>query len=287
MVGRARDLLTPFGPAEPVVLATGGFHILVSLSREILKIEMEPPHPRMSELVGIRAGRASRQAIATILKDLRGTPTFQLLDDFAGASLVAAWIWTQWLTPPRRVGPAAGRTGTMIDVCTGFAEGGTSYNPDGSPDYLNQSSALVEPLENPDDPAGWHAMPVQQGPQNRRSRRIDLWREGGLIKVDAGFQDSGSNPGGGRTAVHEYRLFAEIDAASDELVAMEALPLILPYQECPGAAGKATRMIGHKVTDFRNDVLETLTGTLGCTHLNDVLRSLADVPALAKDLPEQ
>ena len=44
-------------------------------------------------------------------------------------------------------------------------------------------------------------------------------------------------------------------------------------------------MIGHKVTDFRNDVLETLPGTLGCTHLNDVLRSFADVPKLAKYLP--
>jgi hypothetical protein len=33
-------------------------------------------------------------------------------------------------------------------------------------------------------------------------------------------------------------------------------------------------------------VLETLPSTLGCTHLNDVLRALADVPELAGLLPE-
>ena len=285
LVGRARDLLTPFEPAEPVVLATGGFHILSSPLREILTIDVEPTHARIQELVGVRAGRASRLAIARILKDLTGTPAFQLLDDFAGASLVAAWIWSRWINPPHHPGSTAGKNGSLIDVCTGFTEGGTAYLPDGTADYLNQSFAVVEPLENPDDPEGWHAMPVQQGPQNRRARRLDLWREGGLIKVDAGFQDSGSNPDGGRTAIHEYRVYAEIDEASDTLVALQALPLILPYHECPGAAVKVSRMIGHKVMDFRNDVLETLPGTLGCTHLNDVLRSFADVPELAKSLP--
>ena len=128
-------------------------------------------------------------------------------------------------------------------------------------------------------------MPVQEGPQKRRARRIDLWRDGGLIKVDAGFQDSGSNPEGGRTAVHEYRVFAEIDAASGTVLALQALPLILPYRECPGASVKATRMIGQNVAQFRQSVLDTLPGTLGCTHLNDVLRALSDAPMLARLLP--
>jgi hypothetical protein len=32
-------------------------------------------------------------------------------------------------------------------------------------------------------------------------------------------------------------------------------------------------------------VLERLRGPLGCTHLNDMLRALADVPDLARHLP--
>jgi hypothetical protein len=173
----------------------------------------------------------------------------------------------------------------MIDICTGFAAGGSAHTPEGRPNATNQSSTDVCPLEHPDDPDGWHAMPLQEGPCMRRARRIDVWREDGLIKVDAGFQDSGSNPAGGRTALHEYRVHAEVDPGSGVLTALQVLPMVLPFRECPGAAIKATRLIGHKVADFRDDVLETLPGTAGCTHLNDVLRALSDVPLLAGRLP--
>jgi len=279
MTGLARDLLTP-ATGEPVVLAVGGFEILTS-RREIVTIDLTPPHPRAQELVGVRAGGASRLALSRVLGDIRGTPTYQLLDDFAGASLVAGWIWLRWMD---RMPASGGRR--MVNVCTGFAEGASSLDADGFSRMEIQSHTEVGPQENPEDPEGWHVMPVQeQRPQQRRTRRIDLWREGGLIKADVGFQDSGSSPLGGRTAVHEYRVFADIDEATGLLTALQSLPLILPYAECPGAAVKAQRMIGRKVAGFREDVPETLSHALGCTHLNDVLRSLADVPALARLLP--
>ncbi|MDP3905969.1 DUF2889 domain-containing protein [Novosphingobium sp.] len=291
MVGRARDLLTPADGGEPRVLDSAEFRITASPIREILAIETTPAHPRVPELVGVRAGGASRQVLAGTLGELRGTPLFQLLDDYAGASLVAGWIWSQWrgdwASAPQRSAQqsTAGRKGRMDDICTGFTVGGSGFKPDGTPDNVNQSFTAVGPLENSDDPLGWHSMPFQEGPQKRRARRIDVWREDGLIKVDAGFQDSGSNPQGGRTAVHEYRVFAEIDCGTGQLLALQALPLILPYRECPGASVKATRMIGRNVAEFRDAVLETLPGTLGCTHLNDALRALADVPALIRLLP--
>lgn len=287
MIGRARDLLTPSDGGEPQVLDAAQFRIMASPAREILSIETDPVHPRSQELVGVRAGGASRVVLGEKLGDILGTPLFQLLDDFAGASLVAGWIWSRWtddwMARAQRVGvqQTAGRRGQMVNICTGFAEGASSLRPDGAPDSINQSSAEVGPLEHPEDAAGWHAMPHQEGPQIRRARRLDLWREDGLIKVDAGFQDSGSNPNGGRTAIHEYRVFAEIDAETGVLVALQALPLILPYRECPGASVKATRMIGRRVANFRAEVLGALPGPLGCTHLNDVLRGLADVPRLA------
>ena len=287
MVGRARDLLTPL-EGDPVELAAGGYHIVASPLREILEIELSPAHPRAQELVGVRAGGASRRAIAEALGDLRGTPTFQVLDDFAGASLVAGWIWSQWrgdwASGPQRGAQqsTAGRKGAMLDICTGFAAGGSAFKADGTPDNVNQSFTEVGPLEHPDDAAGWHPMPHQEGPRKRRARRIDLWLQNDLIMVDAGFQDSGSNPAGGRTAIHEYRLYAEIDPATSRLVALQALPLILPYRECPGASVKATRLIGSDVREFRDSVVEVLPSTLGCTHLNDVLRALSDVPELAR-----
>jgi hypothetical protein len=266
MIGRARDLLTPVDGSEPRVLATGQFRIMASPIREILSIEASTDHPRLQEMVGVRAGGASRVALADKLGDLAGTPLFQLLDDYAGASLVAGWIWSQWsddwMARSREAGTrsTAGKGGKMLNVCTGFAEGASSLHEDGSSNTVDQSYSEVGPLENPDDAIGWHPMPFQQGPQKRRSRRIDLWREDGLTKI-------------------------EVDEASGKLVALQVLPMILPFRECPGAAVKATRMIGQNVAAFRGAVLETLPSTLGCTHLNDVLRALSDVPALARLLP--
>ena len=292
MSGRARDLLTPF-EGEPVVLASGEFRIRTSPIREIVEIDVAPHHARAQDMVGVRAGGASRQALAATLGDLRGTPLFQVLDDFAGASLVAGWIWSRWSDDwharmaSQKLKSTAGNKGRMVNICTGFTEGGSSLSEDGSVDHSDQSATEVGPLANPDDPAGWHDMPVQEGrPLARRARRIDIWRAEGVLKVDAGFQDSGPNPGGTRTAIHEYRVYAEIDEADGTLLALQALPLILPFRECPGASMKAARMVGQNVGEFRQSVLDTLVGTIGCTHLNDVLRALADVPALAAMLPK-
>jgi hypothetical protein len=196
MTGRARDLLTPADNATPVVLDTAGFQMTVSPIREIQAVETSPAHPRAPELVGVRAGGASRVALGEIMGDARGTPLFQLLDDFAGASLVAGWIWSQWtddwMAHARRSGgqATAGNKGRMNDICTGFAEGSSAFKPDGTPDNINQSSAEVGPLENPDDAAGWHAMP------HNRARR-NVAREGSTSGAKA--RRSRSMPGS-RTA---------------------------------------------------------------------------------------
>jgi hypothetical protein len=292
MTGAARDLLTPLA-GEAVELAKGEFRILASPMREIIEISASPEHPRLGEMIGVRAGGASRHALAATLGDIRGTPTFQLLDDFAGASLVAGWNWSRWTDDwqKRMVShtqkPAAGKKGRMVNICTGFTEGASSLFDDGSVDHADQSATEVGPLVNPDDPVGWHPMPEQQGrPMARRARRIDIWRAEDVIKVDAGFQDSGPNPQGTRTAIHEYRVYAEIDEATGRLLSLQALPLILPFRECPGASMKAARMVGTPVGEFRQAVLDTLVGTVGCTHLNDVLRAFADVPSLIAMLPK-
>ena len=290
MAGHARDLLTQADGGAPRVLDTAAYRLDVSPSRQILQIATDPPQPWADELVGIRAGSDSRRMIATILGDLAGTPLYQILDDFAGASLVARWIWSQWLDDWATYAQDAdrqkthGRAGNMVNICTGFAEGSSALLPGRLHDAAAENAAAVGPLENPADPAGWHAMPIQTGPAMRRGRRIDLWRDRDLLIVDAAFQDSGTTPAAGRKGVHEYRVYAEINAATGVLASLQVLPLILPFAECPGAAVKAARMVGQKVQDFRGAVLDTLPETLGCTHLNDVLRALADVPRLAQDL---
>jgi len=282
MTGRARDLLTD-ADGEGGVLATTSFQITASVDREILDILAAPPHPNLQDLVGARAGGASRTALEAALGDARGSPLYQLIDDFAGASLVANGIWASW-NPAWDPGPS--RRKKMEDICTGFAAGASSLLEDGTVHLAVLSRAEVGPLEDPADPLSWHELPMQVGPKMRRARRIDLWREGDVIKVDAYFQDSGGMPSGMRLAIHEYRVYAEVEEGTGRLLALQALPLVLPFRECPGASVKATRLVGRAVADFRASVPEVLGSTLGCTHLNDVLRGLADVPLLATLLPK-
>jgi len=290
MTGTARDILTPANGESPTVLGTGSYRMLVSPRREILDLETSPPDQRAAELVGVRAGGESRRQMSAVIGDLIGTPLYQILDDFAGASLVAAWIWSQWMEdweefsnkPEQR--QSHGRNGTMLNICTGFAEGSSALAKIGTKAQNFEGAPHVGPLVNDEDPMGWHQMPEQSGPAMRRARRIDVWREGDMLMVDAGFQDSGTSPQGGRRGVHEYRVYAEIDVRTGTLLSLQALPLILPFVECPGASIKATRMVGQNISKFRDTVLEVLPATLGCTHLNDVLRALADVPSLAGHL---
>ena len=289
LIGAGRDIVTPAAGASPIEAASGGFTITASPQREILAITTTPCHMHEQELVGVRAGGASRAALGALMGDIRGSPLFQLLDDFAGASLVAPWIWSEWTADwaaDRREATAnAGHAARMENICTGFAAGSTALTATGQANHDLQSRTEVGPLENEDDPGGWHPLGVQTGAQGRRARWIDLHRNGEMLRVDAGFQDSCSNPHGGRTAVHEYRIDAEIDPKTMRLAAIRARPLILPYAECPGAALNVGRLVGHEVSTLREGVPSTLPGALGCTHLNDVIRALADVPVLAGFLP--
>jgi Protein of unknown function (DUF2889) len=292
MQGRARDLLTPADGSTPVVLAEDTFTILASPMREILTIVVSPDRPEVRQLVGVRAGGQSRKALGEIMEHERqlGTPLFLLLDDFAGASLVAGWIWSRWIPDwaarAQQAGTrsTAGRGGQMEGVCTGFAPGSSALHRDGTSEMNNQNCMEVPSLVNPADPLGWHQFGEQPGVGKRRARRIDVWRDGDGVQIDVGFQDSGTSPtGGDRIAIHEYTVRARA-GADQRLAALDITPHILPFRECPGAVEQAHRVLGLPLGELRARVLDTLRGTLGCTHLNDVLRSMAEVPQLAAHL---
>jgi Protein of unknown function (DUF2889) len=285
MEGKARDILTPVAGGAPKVLGEGRYTIKASPMREIREVAVMPDHASAQQMVGIRGGGASRIALGRIMGSIAGTPLYQILDDFAGASLVSGWIWSiwteDWMARMRESASTQIRH-KMVNICTGFANEASSLTEDGMPDSIGQSKTEVGSLVNPDDPLGWHDLPHQRGTRFRRARRIDMWRQDGFIRCDVGFQDSGLNPLGTRVAVHEYQVAVTVDPADMTVVALDATPRILPYRECPGAVNNIHRLIGRNVGDFRQDVLDTLPGILGCTHLNDVLRALADVPVLAE-----
>jgi hypothetical protein len=60
-----------------------------------------------------------------------------------------------------------------------------------------------------------------------------------------------------------------------------AEPRVLPYGECPRAAAAPQLLVGQHVSSAATAMPAELAGIASCTHLNDLLRALACVPALA------
>jgi len=290
MVGRGRDLLTPADGSAPAVLAQSQFRMRISDAREILEIEVSPTHPNAANLCGGSGGKSNRNRLQAEMGDCEGSLLYQLLDDFSGASLVCIWARLLWqeITDPAAFRLLLPQIETaqvhQVDVCIGLAKGSSRHRRTGDFTLLDDFTPVPD-LRHPLDPEGWHDFADAHGPQSRRSRRIDLWlEEPGTIAVDSAFQDSAMHPQQGRIAVHEYGLSGAVDRTSGVLARFEPDARILPYPECPAATIEAQRMAGLPVAGFRNSVREALPGVLGCTHLNDVLRALADVPRLAQAL---
>ncbi|MET0588547.1 MAG: DUF2889 domain-containing protein, partial [Novosphingobium sp.] len=147
----------------------------------------------------------------------------------------------------------------------------------------NVADADAGDLRNPVDPQGWHELPENDGPGFRRARRIDVTRDDAnrLIRIDAAFQDSAKRKVGGRVAIHEYNLSVAADSETLEILSLQPEARILPFSECPGAVHNTQRLVGSRISDIREEVLANLRGPQGCTHLNDALRALAEVPKLA------
>jgi hypothetical protein len=288
-VGRARDIVTP-GPSDaPIVCREDAFEASLRPDRTIIAIEATPARAALSRLVGARGGGGLRQVLEDAVPEERrdATPLYLILDDIAGTSLVAGWAWSQWDPDWLANGRAAmkgfdlekafkSRTG----ICSGFAPGSSAFDPD-----TDRSGTPAPDLRHPDDPEGWHAFTVQSGVGMRRARRIDVWLDN-VIVVDSAFQDSATTPAGSRAVVHEYRLHLTADPASLRVLSVEAGPRVLPFVECTSAPANLGRLIGTSLPDLRDRVLAELRGTAGCTHLNDALRALAEVPALVDRLTE-
>jgi DUF2889 family protein len=290
LVGRCRDLLTPLA-GEPSVLAQARLQVGIGPDRVIERVESEPSFGALHGIVGARGGGNLRSVINDVVPEVQHecTPLYLLLDDVAGASLIAGFAWIRWSKempglaerfrnhPPRY----------MEGICSGFRPGASSLNSDGTTSGIPHNVAPVPPLVDPDDAVGWHELDPEPRVGMRRARRIDVYLEGKRIVIDAMFRDSSWEPDGTEIAVHEYQVDATVDLATGVVRSVAAEPRVLPYRECSGAAPNASWLAGAPVGELRTEVLERLRLTDCCTHLNDALRALAEVPILASALTQR
>ncbi len=290
LLGRSRDLLTPVDDSSPIVLCEDTLSAVAGPDRVLTEISTTPELEKLEVLVGLKGGL--RAKIVETFPELvqEGRPLYLLLDDISGATLVSGFTFTHW--DPAGVGifnndvdPALkSRKLSMVNICAGFQEGSSALGVDGPP--AKHSIQPVENLPVGDDPFAWHELFDTQRVSARRARRIDVWREGNEWVIDAFFQDSGTSPSGQRIAVHEYTVAARVDGSTGIVIAIKAIPQVLPFQECPMATLAVGRLVGQKIREFRTVVNELLPGSDGCTHMNDTLRALAEVPMLVEQLPK-
>lgn len=284
--GRARDLLTTDGGTR--VLADDVLRATIGEGRVYESLFTFPDRPALQAMVGERGPGSSRRAMSALVPEDRdsGTPLYLLLDDLPGIALVSGQLSVEWLTQDERAQRSTGRfAGVRVNMCSGYADGSDAIEA-ASQGLMTHQVRPVRPLVRADDSLAWHAhQPETDEPAMRRARRIDVWVDD-VIHVDAFFQDSCTTPSGVRIAVHEYVLAATADAATGVVLTLTADPRILPFDACPAAAANVDRLIGVPLGEFRQAVLDRLPGALGCTHLNDALRALAEVPILASALQQ-
>jgi len=296
LVGRSRDLLTPLR-GEPRVVGEASMLVGLARYRTVTSIEVTPEREGVEGLVGTVGGSELRAAIDRALPGERAaaTPLHLLLDDIAGTSLISNFVWTraepELLERMRREAASSGgplspgfgvRKGRV--VCSGLRPDGwaqTHWKHEMSPGH---TVVPAGDIRSPDDPLAWHEFPPDPELGMRRHRRIDVWRDGDVLRVDAFFRDACWEPDGSQIALHEYSVLAEIDASSLTLTSVEATPRALPFPECQWAAPHAEGLLGMPVSEFRTSVQETLTELRACTHLNDMLRCLAEIPALVASI---
>jgi hypothetical protein len=284
--GRARDLRTG-ADGSVVVLDDATVDAEVGPGQVVEHVTATPARVDTGAFAGhpiTKGFRARLDAVASDERDAR-TPLFLLLDELPIAAVISGYA--DLYTSPEPPGGSGSWDGalTQADICAGWATEAhmiTTIRAEGRMPVPLGPRAL-EPVA---DDLGWHGLDHLPPGAMRRRRRLDVFLgDDHLVGVDAMFRDTHVDADTGvETVLHEWWVDAAVDPRSHVVQRAAARPGPLPWGECPSAAGSAARLVGHAAGTLRDLVRRDLRGTSTCTHLNDLLRSLADVPALAARL---
>lgn len=278
--GRARDLKTARDGTTTEVGHARLEATVEMIARVVQHLEVEPTVANMY-LVGAPAMSGFRAAVDKAAPDLRPRRDlrYTLLDDVPVATLISGHA----LSASGALGKGT-KSGYLpvADQCAGFVTGGSLMTSFESGDPAVVTGPRAPELEDPADPLAWHDMAPLPIHGMRRRRRLDVHQgsDSPEVLIDAMFRDSYVRADSTETIIHEYTLEASVDPDTGIIMQSHAVPRVLPWQECPGAVASATRITGMKLDELGLRVRRELFGTSTCTHLNDLLRSVADAAAL-------
>lgn len=281
LAGAARDLVSAASSAT--VVASAAVTAEVDSAGELASLDLGNSSLDGNLLLGRLVGPGFRKCLETAFPDelAATTPLALLLDDLPVAALISGYA--KLYTGAIPTDHAA--TSMKADICSGWREGGTMLRSVragfGVPVTIGPAAPELAD-ERSVDRQGWHDLPPLPAGAMRRRRLLDVQVTDQAWQVTAMFRDTHRDGDGGETILHEYSLTAVVEATTGRFTRCAAVPQVLPWVECPVAAASADRLVGERAADVRSFVRSALRGTSTCTHLNDLLRSLSDVPALAE-----
>jgi hypothetical protein len=301
LVGIGRDLHTA-ADGTATVLEAGAMEATIDYAdaQRVRDLGSTPAIDGIEQLIGRSASTGFRAALNDVVagQDVIGRPVYQLLDDLPVAVLISGYSPQQELATRgtwadvearalQRRKPEGLDLIQQADLCAGWRADGTIIQglQEGLPPVVTGPDAPS--LVVADDPWAWHDMTGElPAHAMRRRRRIDVLPapDGGPLVIDAMFRDSHVDDEGTETVVHEYTVLAHVDPHDWRVLDAHATPRVLPWFECPEAAASATRLAGDPLAGLRARVRAEFLGSTTCTHLNDALRALEDVPVLAQHL---
>ncbi len=290
LVGRGRDLLTPAdGDPRPVALD----HVTMEIDRQtITSVESRRQHRGVQALLGSSTARGARAALGAALGGETASLLRFILDDVPIVTRVGGIAWSQHERPASTGGEGSQESSAVRErirhgptICSGLRAGGyKDISFDRGivwPHHFRLAGELMEPR----DPWAWHEIDPAPSICFRCRRRMDVSSDGsGMFQVDAHYRDSVWGNKNTELALHEYSMRAAVVAATGTLHSISVEPRVLPFPECPTVSKHASILEGSLVIDFSTSVGRRLRGLECCTHLNDMLRGLVEVPGLTKFL---
>jgi hypothetical protein len=278
LAGRAQDVLTRRDGTGSVV-APAELTATLDPARKLQALHADPDGDLAAVLVGAPVASGFRRLVDAAVPGHRQaqSPLYLLLDDLPVAALISGYA--ELYFRPDLVGDRPSGH-PRADVCSGWRADGTMMNAIRDEGRIPVPiGPAAPPLGREGDDLSWHRLEPLPAGAMRRHRRLDVYRDGPL-RVDAMFRDTHVDPDGVETVLHEYSIDATVDDGL-RITSIEATPRVLPWTECPWAAPSATRLCGEPVPGLRRLVRNNFHGVETCTHLNDMLRSLADIAPLA------
>jgi hypothetical protein len=285
---RGRDLRTALDGTAVIVDVVAVRAVLLGPMRTIAEITADPPAPELDALVGESAMVGFRKALAALPDPVApvGSLLHLLLDDLVGAALVAGYgeVQAGTMVPGGPDPQAHARLEMQRDLCAGWAaDGGMMRSAETHGTVPMPPDFPAPTLERDDDPLALHAVEPMPAHGMRRRRRLDLVADGaGRATFDVHFRDSHAAEDNDEGIIHEYSLEGVVGDRRLEALTTEAR--VLPWLECPGALASAERVVGQPLDQLRALVRRDFRGTSTCTHLNDALRSLADLETLQQQI---